>query len=553
MRKLGMMLLVMLCLIATLAISASAVTNEGNHWVENAPKIQEILAGKAGEETTAWEVPYLAIKPTLDGQITKNEYYPFDMYEDYLSYMAIDTNNTQEDFQRFYEMTKYDFFDAYWGWDGEYMYIAFEVECPNGFKCTPEEMGSTSYLYAYNMLQIGISHKDATGKSPGYVELGYGVHSETGESLAHAWAGSYYPVGGEDFVGSYSQENQVVVYEVRVHLQKALGLKDTTVQNGDQINYAWLLSVNGETSSTNDYWQVGFCHGIGGQYSYKANEYMALITFTGLPDDVEIKPEELPGVSEEDLAFGLVESVDMSDEKVVNTFLSEDAVVEYVTENDESFMRITGFSQGGYVYSSKFPRNLQSADCEYIVVKYRTSSPKASDLGILYRSADYPTYDLEDVYVEPIGTDGEWHIVIFYMTSTPTWINWIVNVGLFPFAEAEDPAGETLDIAYIKFYTQDPWDLFEDQLYFEEDQTEANAVEQTQAETQATWEDTNPQDTTPMVDDTMTVTVDDTQRTDETSGDTVTSSGCASVMSVGLLVVCALGFVAVTYKKKENI
>ena len=121
-----------LSVVTVFAVCASAVepTQEGGHWVINADKIDEILAGEAGEKTTGWEVPFLNVAPTLDGKIAKGEYQPFELYEDYLSYMAVIGNatqgNTKEEFMEFYEMTNKDFFDAYWGWDGRYLYMAFD-------------------------------------------------------------------------------------------------------------------------------------------------------------------------------------------------------------------------------------------------------------------------------------------------------------------------------------------------------------------------------------------------------------------------------------------
>ena len=148
--KLITLLAVLATLIGVLAVSAAAVEpiNEGGHWVINAEKIDEILAGEAGEKTTGWEVPFLQVSPVLDGIINKAEYMDFEMYEDYMSYMAINTGNTKEKFMEFYEMTKDGIFDVYWGWDGVYLYLAMEVRCVNGFRCTPEDMGGPSYLYA---------------------------------------------------------------------------------------------------------------------------------------------------------------------------------------------------------------------------------------------------------------------------------------------------------------------------------------------------------------------------------------------------------------------
>lgn len=536
-----------LTLATSLAVFASAEEpiNEGGHWVINAEKIDEILAGEAGEKTTGWEVPFLQVAPVLDGTINKAEYMDFELYEDYMSYMAMNVGNTQEKFMEFYEMTKDGIFDAYWGWDGVYLYLAMEVRCVNGFRCTPEDMGGPSYLYAYNMFQVGIAPVDAVGKDPDYVELGYGVNSNTGESIAHAWAGPYYPEAGEgkDFVGSYNQENQTVTYEVRIHLQKALGLKDTVVENGDEINFGWLISVNGETSSVNDYWQIGFCHGIGGQYSHKMNQYLARVTFTG--KDKVITPEEIEGISEEDKEYGLTEFVDMSKEDVVKTFSGEDASIEYVTENGESFARITALGDLPYVWSKTYPRALQSADVFHIVVKYRTSSDKAEDLGIIYRNAYYPEYDLENLYYETIGTDGEWHTVVFYMQGEERWQNWIVNMGLAPFVNQEEPAGQTVDIAFVKFYAEDPYYIFKDSEYDPSKDTtaaETEPVTEPAEETQAPAADTQAPATEAPVGE------KDTEPTTESTK----KGGCGSVVSVGAVAVLAAAAAAVALKKKED-
>ena len=536
-------LIMLVTLVSAFAICAQAVepTNEGGHWVINAEKIDEILAGEAGEKTTGWEVPFMNVSPVLDGKISKGEYQPFEMYEDYLSYMAVIGNatqgNTKEEFMEFYEMTNKDFFDAYWGWDGRYLYIAFEVRCVNGFNCKPEEMGGNVYLYAYNMMQVGIAPTDATGKDPRYVELGFGVHSETGEPLTQAWMGPYKPVAGEDFMGTYDKENQVVIYEARIHLQTALGLTDKMVENGDEINLAWLLSVNGETSSVYDYWQVGFCHGIGGQYSHKMTQYFARVTFTG--KDVQLDPEEIAGVSEEDKLYELVEFVDMSDEKAVKSFSAEDAAIEYVTENGESFARITVLGDLPYVWSKSYPRSLQSADCAYIAVKYRLPKGTETDMGILYRNAYYPEYDLENVYYESIGGDGEWKVVVFYMYGEEKWQNWIVNIGLAPFIDDENGAGQSIDIAFMKFYLQDPYDLYKELEYdpdkVEEDTTEAPTEDVTEAPTEEITE-------TPTAEATEAPTAEVTEPAE---------SGCGATVSLGLVAVLAMGAV-LTLKKKEK-
>ena len=427
MKKLLAAIACIVTLVALCVVCASAApTQEAGYWVENAKNIDEILAGQAGEGEIGWDVPFLHIAPTIDGTIDKNEYQPFELYEDYLSWMAPvgdDANpavggTSAEEFQEFYDSTQIDFFDAWWGWDGTYMYIAFEINCLNGYKCDPE---SSALLYAYNCLQVGFADVNATGNHASYYELGFGVHSETGEQLTHKWAGqsTYIPKGGEDFVGSYDAENQVLVYEMRIHLQSVLGL-DRLVENGDEINYAWILAVNGQAQNTNETWQLAFCHGIGGQYSRKVNEYFARIAFDGKPDGLDLKPSEIPGMSEEDIQYGLYEIIDFSDENVVKTFDGEFAAAEYVTEGEESFMRIT--SLGGednlpHVFSSKYPTNILGGTTNYIVVKYRTAYAEAEELGIIYRTVNQKEYNLEMPYYEIIGGDGEWHTVVFYMSE----------------------------------------------------------------------------------------------------------------------------------------
>lgn len=544
--RLMIALVTLVTLTAAFALCAEAIepSNEGGHWVINAEKIDEILAGEAGERTTGWEVPFMNVSPTLDGKISKGEYFPFEMYEDYLSYMAVigtpEQGNTKEEFMEFYEMTNKDFFDAYWGWDGRYLYLAFEVRCVNGFNCKPEEMGGNVYLYAYNMMQLGIAPVEATGKDPDYVELGFGVHSDTGEPLTQAWMGPYKPVAGEDFMGTYDKENQVVVYEARVHLQTALKLKDKTVENGDEINFAWLLSVNGETSSVNDYWQVGFCHGIGGQYSHKMNQYFARVTFTG--KDVDLAPEEIPGVSEEDLEYELVEFVDMTDEKAVKSFMGEDAAIDFITENGESFARITVLGDLPYVWSKSYPRSLQSAECAYIAVKYRMNKGVEGDMGILYRNAYYPEYDLENVYAESVGGDGEWKVVIFYMFGEEKWQNWIVNIGLAPFFGDEAAAGKTVDIAFMKFYLQDPYDLYKELEYDPDKVVEDTTAPETEAPTEAP---------TAAPDVTEAPTAAPDAGTEAPTDAPIEKKGCGSVVGFGVTAVLALGAV-LTLKKKED-
>ena len=555
MKKLFAFALCLTALLILCTIAASAVTNTGEYYIEEAKRQAEISAGEAGERDVGWEVPFLHIAPKLDGRIDKNEYLPFELYEDYLTWLANSGagGSTEEEFMMFYEGSQGDAIKPYWGWDGVYLYLAFEVNLINGFACTPEAMGGDMYLWAYNCLQVGFAPADAVGTQD-YVELGYGVHSETNEPMTFNWFGTYLPKPGEDFVGYYDQENQVLRYEIRVHLQTVLGLTDRTVENGDTMNYAWVLSTNGEASSPSDIWHLMFARGLSGPGS-KDVSLFALVTFTGKPDGLDIKPVEIPGMSEEDKEYMLMEVIDMSDEAVVKTFEGENASVDYITEGEESFMRIISQTNDdyAYAYSSKYPRNIVGGRGDYVVIRYRTSSAKGAQLGLSYRTGETPEYDLDMCYYDDVGTDGEWHTVIFYMTGEPGWngANFILNLCLVPFYDAEDFAQESFDVAWIKIYQNDPTDLFEADFYdpdaaTPETPTETPTEEVTEAPTEAPTE-------TPAV--TEAPTGAPTEAPDVTEAPTDApeeKKGCGSVVGFGMTAVLVAMAAAVAMKKKDE-
>ena len=548
MKKLFTFALFLTALLILCTVTASAtMVNKDGHYTEEAKKIDEIIAGQAGEGEVAWEVPFLHIAPKLDGTIDKNEYLPFELYEDYLSWLVNSgpDGSTEEDFHTFYEGTQGDAIKPYWGWDGTYLYLAFEVNLINGFSCTPEAMGGDMYLWAYNCLQVGIAPADATGTS-NYIELGYGVHSETNEPLTFNWFGTYLPKPGEDFVGYYDQENQRLRYEMRLHLQTVLGLSDRTAENGDTMNFAWVLSTNGEATSPNEYWHLMFARGISGPGSKDVSKF-ALVTFAGKPDGLDIKPVEIPGMSAEDKEYMLMEMIDMSDESVVKTFEGENAAVDYVTEDGISFMRITSLTSEGYAYaaSSKYPRNIVGTRGDYVVIRYRTSSAKGGDLGITFRTVQAPEYDLGMCYYDSVGTDGEWHTVIYYMTGEPGWdgANFILNMALVPFYDAEDFAQETFDVAWVKFYQNDPTDIYEADFYVPDDEPEETTEAPTDAATEAPT-DVTEAPTEEGYGEPDPIFPGDTMPTEK--------QGCGSVVGFGVTALLMAMAAAVALKKKDE-
>ena len=140
MKKMLSVLVLAAMLLSALALSVSAAkyeykTDRATDYYElDADKVDEIYDYEAGIATTKWTVPYLRVTPELDGKISVGEYQPFENYEDYLFYaMRINGGkNSAEEFEAFLDATKEGFFNAYWGWDGQYLYMAFDMDCVDG-------------------------------------------------------------------------------------------------------------------------------------------------------------------------------------------------------------------------------------------------------------------------------------------------------------------------------------------------------------------------------------------------------------------------------------
>ena len=384
--------LLMVAAICAIPAAASELVDLGTLYEFYPEKYDEILDGEAGEASTTWKVPYQANTPVLDGVIDKNEYYArFENFEDYMGVSTTDTY-TKEAAQALYEQVQAGFFDAYWCWDGKYLYMAFDISCPDGYYC-PSDPGV--YLFAHNCLQIGMADVEAFGKDPSYVELGFGYDNVNDKEATFSWAPepARYRSGADDFAASYNEANHQLIYELRIDLQPALGWEKYP-ENGDQINFAFVLEVSGE-NDLNKNAQVMFCQGIGGQYSMKKNEYFALITFEGKPADVVFDPTKLPELPPEDIEYELREFIDFANADVFNTMIGEGAKVEQLSEGDDTFLHITAEADGAYVYSTAYPRQLLS-DARYLVIKYRTSSEKADECGIIWQTRRDPDFRVDE-------------------------------------------------------------------------------------------------------------------------------------------------------------
>ena len=534
MKKTLSMLMLMAMLLSVLALTVSAeeyeYVNQADYYEHNAVKADEIYDGEAGIASAKWTVPYLPTTPSLDGKINVGEYEKFENFEDYLFY-AMRTNNGQntvEEFYAFLDAAKPGFFDAYWGWDGQYLYMAFNMDCFDGYFCDPSVHGA-SYLYACTAVQFGLGQADAEYNQ--FSETGFGINPDGNTGVTTKWLGNYIPDSTKDVAGEYNETTKRLTIEFRVNLQLALDI-DGTVKNGDQARMCWLLSVGGDGDNLRCK-QVSFCHGIGGTQSNKAAQYFATITFDGLPDGVEVPIEDRIEISETDKEYDLRDFVVLSQDDAIATFSGNNATVEKVTEGDESFMRITATGDEAYIYGNKYPVSV-SSETKYVVIKYRTSSAKAGEAGIIYKSTSLKEYDLEFTASEKLVADGQWHYLYLDMDGEQHWQDWIVSLGIVPFANITDIAGESIDIAWIKFYREDPWDIPE----YEEDR---NAVTPTTEET--TEEPTTEQETTEAP-------VTEAPGTEEQT-EAEKSGGCNGIVGGAFAIVALIG-VAFVAKKKED-
>ena len=147
-------------------------------------------------------------------------------------------------------------------------------------------------------------------------------------------------------------------------------------------------------------------------------------------------------------------------------------------------------------------------------------------------------------YSELIGTDGEWHTVIFYMTEEASWNHFILNLGLAPFYYADDTAQETMDIAWIKFYQEDPYDLYFESLYDpdgkpDKDEDTSAAEDDTTASADET---AAPEDATQAPDGAATEAPAETDPA---------KKGCGASVSFGVAAVLSAMSAAVALKKKD--
>lgn len=228
-----------------------------------------------------------------------------------------------------------------------------------------------------------------------------------------------------------------------------------------------------------------------------------------------------------------------------------------------TFIRVTALGDLPYLWSKDYPRSLRADLGPYAVVKYRTTSAKAEELGHIYRSARVPEYDLEDMlYTETLETDGQWRYVVYDMSFEENWRDWIVNTGLAPFAGAEEFLGETIDIAWIKYYGVDPYDLYESMQPVEsepdsepvsEPESDSEPVSEPVSESEPESESASAPTESDSAEGSVAESASAADSASESDSAAEEKSGCGATVLGSVAVLMSAAAAAVVLKKKEHI
>jgi hypothetical protein len=132
------------------------------------------------------------------------------------------------------------------------------------------------------------------------------------------------------------------------------------------------------------------------------------------------------------------------------------------------------------------------------------------------------------------------------MTEEARWNHFILNMGFVPFLYTENSAQETIDIAWIKIYQNDPTDLYIDSEFDGiEDDGDETADEATDEATEAPVGDatdaSSEETTAPQGGDATEAPTDAPHE----------NKGCGSVVGFGVTAVLMAAAAAVALKKKD--
>lgn len=447
-----------------------------------------------------FDVTYIPDAPVMDGKVDEGEYYKVNFgsdVNDYFSYMIgaslYEVTTNFDDMKKFLEEEV----DVYTAWHGNYFYLAVTSHAGKAeYNCSL--LGDEVYMFRAWCLQMAITDMDATGTDRAEIGVGY---DPNGGMLSYTKWGQRKNIeltAEEDFGTSWDKDAELVTYEMRVDLNTVLGEKP---QNDDNFRMGFCLCMGDGDKATDDMQkQIEYGYGIACE---KIVKNLPILTLTGRPagtegddDDDDVVVPDTP-IEEEQEGFSAADRFDKDGAAAIFDKVNDSVKAEDKTdENGDKFVRLTVTGPDPIIGSSDLTQGLNmDADGLYIAIKYRTSCQKSNRLDINYTNSIRPTLDRANDY-DPgygLGNDGEWHTIVFDMSSASDWTQFITELYLCPFNDTTaDINGEYIDIQWIKYYSAAP--VFDDEVWPEfigdeneskPEQTEAPDDEETDAATDA--------------------------------------------------------------------
>lgn len=488
-----------------------------------------------------FNVDFKQKSPEMDGVIGDGEYYKIDLSDisKYYNFswgatVAANNKNIVNDLKD-YAKNK---LDVYSCWDGKYFYLAFVADAPMGeYNCSPS---TDVYLFRGWCMQVSVNTIDASGTSKN--EVGIGVDENDGTMRATSWAGNNISlVANKDYAAVWNRETEKITYEIRIDLAKALGL---TADNDARFLMAFCLCMgDGVEANDNGTRQIEFCGGI---CSSKTANTQGVMTLKGAPEGFVPGEVIQETISDEDQPYADIylytDDFRIEENKEKLNLSDGKTKAEYNIDNDgDCYVRITAGMQNGWIGGNKLTGNVNCDGCKAFAIKYRTSSEKITKLGV--NATNSVVTKLDEAYKTycyyKLINDGEWHIISFDMNGFDNWTQFNTGLYLYPFDD-EGTEGESLDIMWIKYYTEDR--AFDDNEHTEPLETEFFPDDETEpVEDKVTTVDTTAQK-------------DDTTKADKNDGDkdgnnTVLIVVVAAV-AVIVVVVVVVAVVVVKNKKK---
>lgn len=491
------------------------------------------------------DVKYNKTAPKMDGKIATGEYYEL-TFADYKQYFnLLKGEQITESFEDIANYLKNDM-KVYMTWNGNDFYVALQGKAPKSeYNC--EFSGNEIYIFRAWSFQVAITSIEAENQDRAEVGIAYDPASG-GNMISYTMWGTRKNIklkAGENYAADWDKNEEVVTYEMKLDLSSILGGK---AQNNSLFRFGFCLNRgDGDIATDHRQRQIELGGGIG---LSKQVENLAVIALTGKSasdGDIDVDlPVETTPQEEEQAGFDAADRFDVAGAAELFDITNGSLEAKDMDENGEKFVRLTVTGENPIIGSKQLTQGLNmDAQGLFVAIKYRSSSEKKNTMALNFTNSLRPTLNRDDDCDSYLGLkfDGEWHTMVFgEMTDYDGWSQFISEFYLCPFFGGEDLIGETIDIQWIKYYSESP--VFEDEDYESirgnDDETSPEVTDEAPAEDTA-------------AETAATETKADTTKADATTG-TDNEGGFpvgAIIGIVAAVVVVAAAVVIIIMKKKK--